>query len=93
MIWASSRTRFRTTCGRVIWRISKKTPPKPGSAPHKQMGALAALEDLRTAAEMFALPIYGHHGGMVMPSETRNKVLGKDRLLPKSLALRAVLRK
>ena len=53
------------------------TQPKPGSAPHKQMGALAALEDLKDAAEMFALPIYGHHGGMVMPSETRNKALEK----------------
>jgi CRISPR-associated endonuclease/helicase Cas3 len=53
------------------------TRPKPGSAPHKQMGALAALEDLQGAAEMFALPIYGHHGGMEMPSETRNKVLEK----------------
>lgn len=53
------------------------TRPKPGSAPHKQMGALAALEDLRDVAEMFALPIYGHHGGMEMPSETRNKVLEK----------------
>jgi CRISPR-associated endonuclease/helicase Cas3 len=51
--------------------------PRPGSAPHKQMGALAALEDFRDRAEMFALPIYGHHGGMVMPSETRNKVLEK----------------
>ncbi len=53
------------------------TRPRPGSAPHKQMGALAALEDLQGAAEMFALPIYGHHGGMEMPSETRNKVLEK----------------
>jgi len=51
--------------------------PKPGSAPHKQMGALAALEDLQNVAEMFALPIYGHHGGMEMPAETRNKVLEK----------------
>ena len=51
--------------------------PRPGSAPHKQMGALAALEDLQGAAEMFALPIYGHHGGMRMPTETRNKVLEK----------------
>jgi CRISPR-associated endonuclease/helicase Cas3 len=51
--------------------------PRPGSAPHKQMGALAAFEDLRDRAEMLALPIYGHHGGMVMPSETRNKTLEK----------------
>ena len=57
--------------------VQKKAPPKPGSAPHKQMGALAAFEDLKTTAEMFALPIYGHHGGMEMPSETRNKTWEK----------------
>ena len=53
------------------------TRPKPGSAPHKQMGALAAFEDLKDCAELFALPLYGHHGGMEMPSETRNKTCEK----------------
>lgn len=51
--------------------------PRPGSAPHKQMGTIAALDDFRDRAEMIALPIYGHHGGMVMPSETNNKALEK----------------
>ncbi len=57
--------------------VLKKAPPKPGSAPHKQMGALAAFEDLKDQAELFALPLYGHHGGMEMPSETRNKTWEK----------------
>lgn len=51
--------------------------PRPGSAPHKQMGTIAALDDFRGRAEMIALPIYGHHGGMVMPSETSNKASEK----------------
>lgn len=57
--------------------MQRTPPPKPGSAPHKQMGALAALEDLQGTAEMFALPIYGHHGGMETPSVTRNKAAEK----------------
>ncbi len=55
--------------------------PKPGSAPHKQMGALAALDDMpRQAGMLFALPLYGHHGGMEPPGTDgiiiENKILG-----------------
>lgn len=60
-----------------VAEVHGRVPPKPGSAPHKQMGTLAAFEDLKNNAEMFALPIYGHHGGMEMPSETRNKTIEK----------------
>lgn len=59
--------------------------PRPGSAPHKQMGTLAVLNDFRGRAEMIALPIYGHHGGMVMPSETSNKV--SEKTTPNEVAL------
>lgn len=48
--------------------VRKKAPPKPGSAPHKQMGALVALDDMpRPAGMLFALPLHGHHGGMEAP--------------------------
>jgi len=57
--------------------VQRTPPPKPGSAPHKQMGALAAFEDFQGEAEIFALPIYGHHGGMETPSVTRNKAAEK----------------
>src|SRR5690348_15995407 len=47
--------------------------PRPGSAPHKQHGALAAWNDLkRFDGTAFALPLYGHHGGMETPTETHN---------------------
>ena len=74
--------KFTDTFQTYLWEchqadVLKKAPPKPGSAPHKQMGALAAFEDLKDRAELFALPLYGHHGGMEMPSETRNKTWEK----------------
>ncbi len=74
--------KFTDTFQTYLWEchqadVLRKAPPKPGSAPHKQMGALAAFEDLKDRAEMFALPLYGHHGGMLMPSETRNKTWEK----------------
>lgn len=48
--------------------------PRPGSAPHKQHGALAAWNDLKPAGGAnFALLLYGHHGGMATPSDTHNK--------------------
>jgi CRISPR-associated endonuclease/helicase Cas3 len=54
------------------------TPPQPGSAPHKQAGALAA--ELMIATEwgnLLALPLYGHHGGMKSLAETPRVVREK----------------
>lgn len=87
--------KFTDTFQTYLWEchladVLRKAPPKPGSAPHKQMGALAAFEDLKNQGEMFALPLYGHHGGMEMPSETRNKTWEKtDPAEVASLRIRA----
>ena len=74
--------KFTPTFQEYLWLchvadVQKGTPPKRGSAPHKQMGALAALMDMKGATEIFALPLYGHHGGMLAPTETRNKIAEK----------------
>jgi CRISPR-associated endonuclease/helicase Cas3 len=55
-----------------------QTPPPPGSAPHKQAGALA-VETLAPDGwgRFLSLPLFGHHGGMLSPSETARKVAEK----------------
>ena len=57
---------------------NKTVPPKRGSAPHKQAGALAAEMLLpEEYGQILSLPIFGHHGGMLSATETPRKVLEK----------------
>ena len=53
-------------------------PPPKGSAPHKQMGALATMMQLEGYGDFLALPLLGHHGGMSGHGlEAKNAVLCK----------------
>ena len=55
-----------------------KKAPRPGSAPHKQAGALAARQMLGLEwGCLLALPLFGHHGGMRSAAETPRLVLEK----------------
>ena len=51
----------------------KAPRPTRGSAPHKQMGAIAALMDLGDDWQPLMQPLYGHHGGMENPETTSAK--------------------
>lgn len=52
--------------------------PAPGSAPHKQAGALAAARMLpHPWGPLLAVPLHGHHGGMLSLAETPRKVADK----------------
>jgi CRISPR-associated helicase Cas3/CRISPR-associated endonuclease Cas3-HD len=50
------------------------SPPPAGSAPHKQAGAKAARQALGELGVYLALPLHGHHGGMLSPETTQGKV-------------------